>query len=368
MSPSETERTKTDGGTAAGTDPLEVLQGTDDIEASSLSERLWAWTDLWILAPARIMWQDYRTRYGALIIGLFIFVGTAGVRLVSAPTQNEGPAYVQPFDPAYTVDAFGVAPFTIDVGVASWTYSGLWQFPLGTNGFGTGLFELTVHATPAMLKMMLAGGVFTTAVGAVVGTIAGYKRGTVESVLMTATDIQIAIPGLPLLIVLALAIQPDDPFVVGLILGVDAWAGLSRSIHSQVLALRSESYVEASRLMGFGSGAIVRDDILPNVMPYIMINFMGNAIRVIHASVGLYFLGVLPFTTQNWGVMINAAYNRGAMLSWQGLPWLLVPIVTISLLGFGITIFSQGMDRLFNPRVRARHADSTADTVSTEEP
>jgi len=365
MSPSEDE-TATDGGTAES-DPLEVLRDSETAESATFQERVRQWVDLWILAPGRVMWQDYRTRYGSAIILFFVLLGTLGVRTVAKPVQNKGPAYVQPFDPGYVITPWNLAPFTVDLGVASWTYTGIWQFPLGTNGFGEGLMALTVHATPAMLKMMIAGGVFTTLVGAVVGTIAGYKRGGTERVLMTATDIQIAIPGLPLLIVLAMAIKPSDPFVVGLILGVDAWAGLSRSIHSQVLALRSESYVEASRLMGFGSSTIVRDDILPNVMPYIMINFMGNAIRVIHASVGLYFLGVLPFTTQNWGVMINYAYNRGAMLSWQGLPWLLIPIVTISLLGFGITLFSQGMDRVFNPRVRARHAESTADTPTSIE-
>jgi peptide/nickel transport system permease protein len=177
-----------------------------------------------------------------------------------------------------------------------------------------------------------------------------------------------AIPGLPLLIVLAVAVEPRNPYVVGLLLSVDAWAGLSRQLHSQVLALRSESYVEASRVVGLGSLSIVRDDILPKVMPYIMINFMGNAIRVIHASVGLYFLGVLPFTTQNWGVILHNAFNKGALFSLSSWHWLFLPIFVIALLGYGITIFSQGMDRLFNPRVRARESSTSSDdgAVPTE--
>ncbi|MCU4975477.1 ABC transporter permease [Halobacteria archaeon AArc-m2/3/4] len=327
--------------------PLELLETTDDVEPTTRSERWRVWIDLWILTPLQIMWKDRRTRYGSLIILLYFMVGTVGVRLVSPATQNEGPAYVQPFDFEYTHMVYGYE---------------VWQFPLGTNGFGEDIFAQTIHATPAMLQMMLAGGVFTAFVGAVVGIVAGYKRGTTERILMTAADIQIAIPGLPLLIVLAMALQPRSPIVVGLILGITSWAGLARALHSQVLALRSESYVEASRLMGFGSFPIMRDDLIPNIMPFIMINFMNAAIGIIHLSVGLYFLGVLPFTTDNWGVMINFAYNHGALLSWAGLPWLLAPIFAISLLGYGITIFSQGMDRLFNPRVRARHATTMDDS------
>lgn len=349
-------------GMASQNNPLELLGRRENVEPMGRFERWRVWFDLWIATPTRIMWQDRRTRYGAVIIALYLVVGTAGVRIVGEPTQNEGPAYVGPFDSEFIEPVFGLAPMTIELGGFSWTYRGIWQFPLGTNGFGEDIFAQTVHATPPMLSMMLAGGLFATVVGTVVGTVAGYKRGRTERVLMTAADVQIAVPGLPLLIVLAMAIQPEHPATVGIILGVPGWAGLARSLHSQVLSLRNESYVESSRIMGFGSAPIIRDDILPNIVPYVMINFMQNAIGIIHLSVGLYFLGVLPFTTDNWGVMINFAYNNGALLSWAGLPWLVAPIFAISLLGFGITIFSQGMDRVFNPRVRAKHAESTADS------
>ncbi len=333
----------------------------EDTEPMSARERWRAWIDLWLLAPIRIMWNDRRTRWGTIIIVFYFFMGTIGLRLVDAPVQNEGEQLMGPMQPGWlTIESASVLGLSIP-----WPELHFW---LGTNHLGQDLFELLVHATPAMLEMAIAGGVATTAVGAVVGTVAGYKGGQVERVLMTASDIQMAIPGLPLLIVLAVAIEPRDPFVVGLLLSVDAWAGLARQLHSQVLALRSESYVEASRVVGLGSLSIIRDDILPNVMPYVMINFMGNTIRVIHASVGLYFLGVLPFTTQNWGVILHNAYGNGALFSSNTWHWLILPIFVISLLGYGVTILSQGMDRVFNPRVRARESKSAGgeETVPTE--
>jgi peptide/nickel transport system permease protein len=169
------------------------------------------------------------------------------------------------------------------------------------------------------------------------------------------------IPGLPLVIVLAVALEPENPFVIGLLLTVNAWAGLARTIRSQVLSLRSESYVEASRIMGVSTPHIIYDDILPNIMPYVLINFMSAARNVIFSSVGLYFLGILPFTTLNWGVMMNLAYKNSALLTLNAAHWLIIPMFVISLLSYGLIMFSQGMDRVFNPRVRARHATTTSD-------
>ncbi|MFW6435836.1 MAG: ABC transporter permease, partial [Halovenus sp.] len=68
----------------------------------------------------------------------------------------------------------------------------------------------------------------------------------------------------------------------------------------------------------------------------------------------LYFIGVLPYTGQNWGVTLNNAYGRGALYSPDLSHWLLVPMVFIVGLSFGLILLGQGMDRIFNPRVRTR--------------
>lgn len=337
MKPSDREtRTDGKGGTTEPNLFGDVLDS--NIEPQSRTERWFTWIGLWVVAPARIMWSDLRTRIGGIIILCFLLMGTVGVMLVEPPSHNQGERFVYWFQTL--------------------------EHPLGTDSQGQDILSLTVHSTPAMLKMMGIGGVFATSVGTVAGTLAGYKRGTTEQIILTCTDIVMTIPGLPLLIVLAVALEPRDPLLVGLLLSINAWAGLARSIHSQVLALRSESYVESSRVLGLGSGEIIRDDILPNLMPYIMINFMNTTISVLSASVGLYFLGVLPFTHQNWGVMINLAYQGGALQTWAAAHWLIVPIVTISLIGFGVTLFAQGMDRVFNPRVRARKSGQTPETAT----
>jgi peptide/nickel transport system permease protein len=119
--------------------------------------------------------------------------------------------------------------------------------------------------------------------------------------------------------------------------------------------------------MGIDTSTIISGDIVPNLMPYITMNFVQQARAVIFGSVGLYFLGVLPYNSANWGVMMNAAVNRaGAVSSPAAFHWLLVPMLTIIILALGLTLLAQGADRVFNPRVRARHAETVASDDSDD--
>nr|WP_224829504.1 MULTISPECIES: ABC transporter permease [Saliphagus] len=301
------------------------------------SERRRQWLEERVLAPARIIWDDWRARTGALIVAFYLFMGIVGPRLVDAPSTNQGPRLRGAFRTL--------------------------EHPLGTTASGVDILSQTVHATPAMLIMLSSGAVFTVVLGTAVGTVSGYKGGRFDSVAMTINDMVMTVPGLPLTIVLAAVLQIEgNPAVIGILITINAWAGLGRAIRSQVLTLRDAEYIEASRIMGIGTPRIVLGDIVPNLMPYITMNFVQQARAVIFGSVGLYFLGVLPYTSTNWGVMMDAAVNRaGATSSAAALHWLVVPMVTVIVLALGLTLFAQGTDRVFNPRVRARHAETIED-------
>jgi len=297
-------------------------------------ERRRQWLDEKLLAPARIVWSDWRARFGVIVVTIYLLMGTIGPMVVEPPSPNQGDLLVGAFRTL--------------------------QHPFGTTASGTDIFSQIVHATPSMLIMITSGAVFTVVLGTTIGTLTGYKGGRLDSVLMTVSDVMMTIPGLPLTIVLAAALQIDgNPAVIGVLITVNAWAGLARAIRSQVLTLRDAEYVEASRIMGIPTPKIIGSDIIPNLMPYITMNFVRQARAVIFGSVGLYFLGVLPYNSVNWGVMMNAAVNRaGATSSAAAFHWLLMPMLTIILLALGLTLLAQGADRVFNPRVRARHAKS----------
>lgn len=317
---------------AANADLITDVDSDTQLDAT---ERVAALVDLWLLTPIRIMWSDWRARIGFAILGVYVLMGTVGVMSVEPVTMNEGPRMAAPFQTP--------------------------EFPFGTDPAGRDIFAQVIHATPPIMKMIFAGAVFATSIGTLVGTVAGYIGGRGDQILTGLTDIAMTIPGLPLVIVLAATLQPENPYVVGVILTINAWAGLARSIRSQVLTLRDESYVEASRVMGISTGQIVGRDIIPNIMPYVLVNFVQSAREVIFASVGLYFLGLLPFTTSNWGVILNLAYNNGALYTAGSAHWLIIPMIAITGLSFAFILIAQGMDRLFNPRLRARHSKHVDD-------
>jgi peptide/nickel transport system permease protein len=305
-------------------------------ETQTRAERWRRLFDVWIRTPTEIMWKRRRTRIGLLIVSFYILMGTVGVVLISPPEILDGPTHLGPFQ--------------------------RWDFFLGTTNTGKGVFATIVHATPPMLKMILAGAIFSTGLATTVGTLSGYKRGTrLDQVLMTISDIGLTIPGLPLVMVLAIVIEPTNPYLIGVIVTINAWAGLARSIRSQVLAIRENSYIEAAQAMGISTRRIITFDVLPNIMPYVLIHFMKNSRNVIFSTVALYYLGILPFTTLNWGVMINRARKSGALQTLDLSYWLIIPMVTVSLLTLGLILLAQGMDHVFNPRARARNSKTISD-------
>lgn len=333
-----TDRAATDGG--AHIDIFEIDEDAQTI--SSPGDRFSRMLDIYFYSPLRVAWTDWRARIGGAIILFYVLMGTVGVMFYPEPQLLEGPVYGAPFED--------------------------WSMPLGNDYAGRPIDRQIVHATPAMLKMGLAGVVFSAGVATIIGLVSGYKGGAIDKVLMTFTDIILVLPGLPLIIVIAAIYPPQDPFLVGVLIAIDSWPGLARALRSQVLTLREEAFVEASRAMGMPTSTIINKEVMPQLMPYITINASTAAAGVIGASVGLYFLGVLPFTTTNWGVLMNLAHQEGALANPSHMGHMLFfPALALATFTFGLVLFSQGMDRVFNPRLRARHAKTIVDDGEDDE-
>jgi len=293
-----------------------------------------------VMVPLRILWGDWRGKVGIFIILGYVLLGTVGTAFVTPPSTNQAPVLLQPMENP--------------------------EYPLGTDGLGQDLLALVIYAIPPMFEMILSGAIFATVVAMVVGTVSGYAGGTTDRLLVTVSDIMMTIPGLPLVIVIASVFQPEEPWVVGILLTINVWAGLARSIRSEVLSIRDEGYVEASRLMGASTGRTLRREVAPNLMPYVLINFAQSARSVIFASVGLYFLGVLPSSHYNWGVMMNSAYNESALYLATTAHWIFFPMLAIVFLTLAMVMLTQSADKVFNPRLRAKHAGDSSEVEEAE--
>ena len=331
----------------SGTDKQRADGGVErakpgDGQSRSWQTRTYRTLDQSVLTPLRVLWSAPRARVGLLVVAFYVFLGFVAPYFTAQPTSFQGPISLPPFESM--------------------------AHPLGTDNVGTDLVNRLVYSTTPMLKMMFAGAIFASVVGAAVGIASGYFGGTIDWLLTTVTDIMINIPGIPLLVVLAAIFQPSDPAVVGIVLAIDDWPSLARQLRSEVLTIREKSYVEAARALGLSSSTVFSKKILPDLMPLLTMNTMRAARNIVFVSAGLYFLGILPYTSLNWGVWMDNARSNGALTNPSQFYLLAIPLLAIVTLSMGLLLFSQGTDRLYNPRIRARHAKTVSSDELDDEP
>ena len=229
-----------------------------------------------------------------------------------------------------------------------------WRHPLGTDSLGQDVLAELAYGGAFILELSFIAAAISIVIGAIVGITAGVIGGRGENGLMTAADIALTIPGIILIIVLSQFIKGNDPFTLGALLSVVGWALFARIIRSQILVLRSQPFYESVRLLGLPKRHIVFVELLPNVMPYIAVNFIFYIQGALFASVGLYYLGVLPYNPLNWGTMINQAVAQGAYFTVRGLSSFASPLAAVTLFTIGLILLSAGFEEIFNPRLRTR--------------
>lgn len=225
--------------------------------------------------------------------------------------------------------------------------------PLGTDFEGTDVLALVITGTRYMLLSAVIAGAIIVVIGTAAGVAGGYYRGIRDSALMRLADLVLTVPGFPLLVVLSTIWDFGSPWAMGFVLGIVGWGGIARAVRSQTLSLRERGFIEAARGLGLPGRHIILREVLPNVAPYVAMNLLLSVTGAIYAEAGLYFLGVVPFNANNWGVMLNVAvFSGGALTSTRALSYVLSPLVCILLLTLGIVLLLNAVDEWFNPRLR----------------
>jgi peptide/nickel transport system permease protein len=228
-----------------------------------------------------------------------------------------------------------------------------WAHLFGTDSQGKDVWSQIVHGGRELILISVAAALLSTVIGASLGALSAVVGGWVDSALMFLTDIWLTIPQLPLLIVLAAFIRVNNPVTLVLIIGLLSWPGLLRAVRSQVLALKQSDFIEAARVLDLGTGHIVFREILPNMMSYITINFILAVTAAIGFQATLVFLGVVPLSGTNWGVMLQLAFTRGAVFSRDSFWYIMAPILAISLFQLTLVALERGLAEVFNPRLRS---------------
>ena len=231
---------------------------------------------------------------------------------------------------------------------------------LGTTVFAQDALSQVLASTQATLFVGLLAAAIATVLSILFGVTAGYIGGGTDEGLSLVANVFLAIPGLPLLIVLADYVPNagSSIFLVAAIIAVTTWAYSARTLRAQTLSLRNRDFVEAARVSGEGRLRIILVEVLPNLVPIVAASFLFTTLSAIGAYIAIAFLGLAGSPTAdppglwNWGEMLREGFANNAVRSgWWW--WWAPPGIMVALLGTGLALLNFGIDEFINPRLRA---------------
>ena len=287
------------------------------------------------LAPERKSWRDMavlralRTPKGAIAGGWIIFVILAAV---FAPVLTPYAYDVQSLREAYQPPS-----------AAHW---------LGTDEFGRDLLTRLFYGGRISLSVSVIAIGVSVFTGMVLGAAAGYFGKRFDQMIMVAVDLSWSFPEILVALILVAIVGPG---ITGTLvaIGVAYLAQFTRLTRAQIMAIKSETYVEASRSLGASHSHIVFGHLLPNALAPVLVSGMlatGDAI-ILEATLGFFGLGAQP-PTPSWGAMMSS----GTALLFKA-PWIIIfPGLAVAITVIAINIYGDALIRALDIRARLRLA------------
>jgi peptide/nickel transport system permease protein len=222
-------------------------------------------------------------------------------------------------------------------------------YPLGTDQSGRSELLLLAWGSRPSLLIGIIATALTMVLGTVIGLVAGHYQGIVGRLLMTVTDWFIVLPSLPLAIALS-AVMGEGDTSITIAIAVTSWASTARLLRAQTLAVEARPFIERAKALGASNTQIMVRQVLPNVVPLILVSATLTVAGAILDQATLTFLGLGNPTEVSWGSMLNTAFANGDITA--GAWWTLVPpglAILVVVLGFSLT--GRAVERVLNPRL-----------------
>jgi peptide/nickel transport system permease protein len=218
---------------------------------------------------------------------------------------------------------------------------------LGTDHLGRDIFSRVLHGGRTSLFLGVSATLLGLALGVPIGLIAGYAGGRIDEAIMRFMDAVMSFPSL-LLALLILTVLSSSIWNAIMAIGVVYAPNIARIVRSSTLSVKQEEYIEAARAMNESDSYIMFKEILPNILPPIVVEGsirIGFAILV-GTSLSFLGLGVQP-PNPDWGLMIAEARNHTHESIW----FLVWPSIALAITVIGFNLFGDGARDLLDPQV-----------------
>ena len=219
--------------------------------------------------------------------------------------------------------------------------------PFGLDELGRDILARILSGARISLLVGIAVVSVSSAVGMLLGSVAGYFGGRVDDVISRVIDVLMAFPGILLAIALVAVLGPSLTNVV-LALSIIGWVGYARLVRGQALRAREFDFVHAARALGAGSGRIILRHVLPTALPAVVVQATLGMAGAIIAEAALSFLGLgVQPPTPSWGTMLDA--GRSHLFDAPHLT--IFPGLAIALLVLGFNFLGDGLRDRVDPKL-----------------
>ncbi|HOY69257.1 MAG TPA: ABC transporter permease [Methylotenera sp.] len=250
-------------------------------------------------------------------------------------------AFLAPLIAPYDPDAIDVKSILLAPSVQHW---------MGTDGLGRDVFSRMLYGARISLLVGFVAVGISTIIGIILGAIAGFYRGWVDTFIMRLVDVMLSIPTFFLILAVIAFLSPSI-WNIMIVIGLTSWMGVTRLVRAEFLSLRNREFVLATQTLGAKDARLIFTHLLPNSLtPIIVSSILGIASAVLLES-GLSFLGLGVQAPQaSWGNILTDG-KEYIQFAW----WLsLFPGLAILITVLGYNLLGDGLRDAYNPRSNQR--------------